>query len=156
MYRSASRLVRGPSAIGRYRRLGLFPPRYRPKLIGNGRFRLSSPATGWSNAVSPTVAMETATALQHHFISMVFAEYYIFKWYLISSYSWLTNQYSMLELDLNLSMLTPRFSIPICTARYGRYIPVRQVTGTWTAHSRAVPPKSTVGSRLREKSTVGG
>lgn len=37
---------------------------------------------------------------------MGFAKYYIFKWYLISSYSWLTNQYYMLELDLNSSKLT--------------------------------------------------
>ncbi|RWW27586.1 hypothetical protein GW17_00007969, partial [Ensete ventricosum] len=67
----------------------------------------------------------------------------------------------------------PRFAISTCTARYGRYILVRQVTGTQTARYRAVPSKincqrsistidsrlkkkSTVGDRLREKSTVGG
>ncbi|RZS19142.1 hypothetical protein BHM03_00051474, partial [Ensete ventricosum] len=33
------------------------------------------------------------------------------------------------------------FAISTCTARYGRYIPVRQVTGTWTARYRAVPSK---------------
>ncbi|RZS02993.1 hypothetical protein BHM03_00033116, partial [Ensete ventricosum] len=31
MYRSVSRLVRRSPATGRYRRLGLFPPRYHPK-----------------------------------------------------------------------------------------------------------------------------
>ncbi|RWV92435.1 hypothetical protein GW17_00045194, partial [Ensete ventricosum] len=42
------------------------------------------------------------------------------------------------------------------TARYGQYIPVRQVAGTRTARYRAVPPKidyrrsiSAVGGRLR-------
>ncbi|RWV88738.1 hypothetical protein GW17_00049154 [Ensete ventricosum] len=34
-----------------------------------------------------------------------------------------------------------RFAISTCTARYGRYIPVRQVTGTRTARYRAVPSK---------------
>ncbi|RWW23217.1 hypothetical protein GW17_00012548 [Ensete ventricosum] len=43
------------------------------------------------------------------------------------------------------------FSISICTARYERYVPVHQVTGTWIVRYRAVPPKSTVGDRLREK-----
>ncbi|RRT42087.1 hypothetical protein B296_00057356, partial [Ensete ventricosum] len=38
----------------------------------------------------------------------------------------------------------------------GGTIPIRQVTGKWIACNRAVPPKSTVGSRLREKLTVGG
>ncbi|RWW30996.1 hypothetical protein GW17_00004402 [Ensete ventricosum] len=33
------------------------------------------------------------------------------------------------------------FAILTCTARYGRYISVRQVTDTRTAHYRAVPPK---------------
>ncbi|RWW04693.1 hypothetical protein BHE74_00007465 [Ensete ventricosum] len=53
-------------------------------------------------------------------------------------------------------MLKARNVISICTARYGRYVLVRQVTGTRTARYQAVPPKSTVGGRLREKSTVGG
>ncbi|RZS16056.1 hypothetical protein BHM03_00048020, partial [Ensete ventricosum] len=51
-----------------------------------------------------------------------------------------------------------RFAISTCTARYGRFIPVRQVAGTRTARYRAVPPKidrrrsiSAVGGRLREK-----
>ncbi|RWW51264.1 hypothetical protein BHE74_00042405 [Ensete ventricosum] len=35
----------------------------------------------------------------------------------------------------------PGFAISTYTARYGRYIPVCQVTGTWTARYRAVPPK---------------
>ncbi|RWW59288.1 hypothetical protein BHE74_00033793 [Ensete ventricosum] len=39
MYQSVSRPVGGPPATGRYRRLGLFPPRYHSKLTGNGRFR---------------------------------------------------------------------------------------------------------------------
>ncbi|RZR75310.1 hypothetical protein BHM03_00054506, partial [Ensete ventricosum] len=39
------------------------------------------------------------------------------------------------------------------TARYGRYIPVRQVAGTRTAHYRAVPPKI---NRRRSISAVGG
>ncbi|RWW47581.1 hypothetical protein BHE74_00046407 [Ensete ventricosum] len=46
---------------------------------------------------------------------------------------------------------------------YGRYIPVRQVTGTRTARYRAVPSKidrrrsvSAVAGRLKKKSTVGG
>ncbi|RWW04051.1 hypothetical protein GW17_00032747, partial [Ensete ventricosum] len=34
-----------------------------------------------------------------------------------------------------------RFAISTCTARYGRYIPVRQVTSTWTARYWAVLPK---------------
>ncbi|RWV85260.1 hypothetical protein GW17_00052959 [Ensete ventricosum] len=42
-----------------------------------------------------------------------------------------------------------RFSIPIYTACTGRYIPVRQVTGMWTARYRVVPPKSTVGFSRR-------
>ncbi|RWW21989.1 hypothetical protein GW17_00013834 [Ensete ventricosum] len=53
----------------------------------------------------------------------------------------------------------PRFEISTCTARYGRYIPVRQVAGTRTVRYWAVPPKidrrrsiSAVGGRLREKS----
>ncbi|RZS10752.1 hypothetical protein BHM03_00042017, partial [Ensete ventricosum] len=37
--------------------------------------------------------------------------------------------------------LQPRFAISIFTARYRRYIPVRQVAGTRTARYRAVPPK---------------
>ncbi|RZR81495.1 hypothetical protein BHM03_00007737 [Ensete ventricosum] len=54
----------------------------------------------------------------------------------------------------------PRFAISTCTARYGRYILVRQVTGTQTARYRAVPSKincqrsiSTIDSRLKKKST---
>ncbi|RRT82186.1 hypothetical protein B296_00010879 [Ensete ventricosum] len=35
----------------------------------------------------------------------------------------------------------PRFAISTCTARYRRYIPVRQVVGTWTSRYRAVSPK---------------
>ncbi|RZS21809.1 hypothetical protein BHM03_00054481 [Ensete ventricosum] len=31
----------------RYRRLGLFPPCYDPKQVGNSRFRSSSPVEGW-------------------------------------------------------------------------------------------------------------
>ncbi|RRT43878.1 hypothetical protein GW17_00049075 [Ensete ventricosum] len=31
----------------------------------------------------------------------------------------------------------------------GRYIPVRQLTGTWTTRYWAIPPKSTVGGRFR-------
>ncbi|RWW03255.1 hypothetical protein GW17_00033600 [Ensete ventricosum] len=34
-----------------------------------------------------------------------------------------------------------RFAISTFTARYGRYIPVRQVVGTWTARYRAILPK---------------
>ncbi|RWW33556.1 hypothetical protein GW17_00001717 [Ensete ventricosum] len=37
--------------------------------------------------------------------------------------------------------LAARFATSTCTARYGRYIPVRQVTGTRTARYRAVPSK---------------
>ncbi|RRT34910.1 hypothetical protein B296_00051397, partial [Ensete ventricosum] len=55
------------------------------------------------------------------------------------------------------------FEISSCTAQYGRYIPVRQFTVTWTARYGAVPPatgryrqKSTIGGRLREKSIIGG
>ncbi|RZR97948.1 hypothetical protein BHM03_00027231 [Ensete ventricosum] len=40
--------------------------------------------------------------------------------------------------------------------RAARYIPVQQLTGTWTACYRAVPSKSTVGGRLKEKSTIDG
>ncbi|RWW71832.1 hypothetical protein BHE74_00020402 [Ensete ventricosum] len=66
-----------------------------------------------------------------------------------------------------------RFAISTCTARYGWYISVRHVTGTWPARYWVVPAKinrwrsisavggrlkkkSTIGNRLREKSTVGG
>ncbi|RWW27911.1 hypothetical protein GW17_00007636 [Ensete ventricosum] len=56
-----------------------------------------------------------------------------------------------------------KFAISICTARYERYIPIHQVTGTRTARYRAVPSKidrrrsiSAVGGRLKKKSTVGG
>ncbi|RRT35223.1 hypothetical protein B296_00051925 [Ensete ventricosum] len=52
--------------------------------------------------------------------------------------------------------LRSRFSIPICTAHAGWYVPVRQVIGRRTARYRAVPPKSTVDGRLKEKSIVGG
>ncbi|RWW48620.1 hypothetical protein BHE74_00045292 [Ensete ventricosum] len=45
------------------------------------------------------------------------------------------------------------FAISIFTARYGRYILVRQVAGTRTAHYRAVPPKI---DRWRSISAVGG
>ncbi|RWW14342.1 hypothetical protein GW17_00021890, partial [Ensete ventricosum] len=37
--------------------------------------------------------------------------------------------------------ILPRFAISTCTARYGWYILVRQVTGTRTARYRAVPSK---------------
>ncbi|RWW45587.1 hypothetical protein BHE74_00048560 [Ensete ventricosum] len=40
--------------------------------------------------------------------------------------------------------------------RIARYIPVRQLTGTWTGRYRVVPRKSTVDGRLMKKSTVGG
>ncbi|RWV81962.1 hypothetical protein GW17_00056576, partial [Ensete ventricosum] len=43
------------------------------------------------------------------------------------------------------------FSIPICIARYGWYVLVRQVTGTRTARYRALSPKSIIDGRLREK-----
>ncbi|RRT74287.1 hypothetical protein B296_00021136, partial [Ensete ventricosum] len=36
----------------------------------------------------------------------------------------------------------PRFANSIYTARYGRYILVRQVTSTWTTRYRVVPPKN--------------
>ncbi|RWV88946.1 hypothetical protein GW17_00048927 [Ensete ventricosum] len=38
-------------------------------------------------------------------------------------------------------MFKARFAISTCTARYGRYISVRQVIGTRTARYRAVPSK---------------
>ncbi|RRT42744.1 hypothetical protein B296_00056890, partial [Ensete ventricosum] len=38
-------------------------------------------------------------------------------------------------------VILARFSMPICTARYGRYVPIRQVTGTRTVRYRAVSPK---------------
>ncbi|RWW41685.1 hypothetical protein BHE74_00052818, partial [Ensete ventricosum] len=51
----------------------------------------------------------------------------------------------------------------VCNFDPGRYIPVRQVTGTRTAHYRVVSLKidcrwsiSVVGGRLKKKSTVGG
>ncbi|RRT55323.1 hypothetical protein B296_00048523 [Ensete ventricosum] len=37
--------------------------------------------------------------------------------------------------------MKPRFAISTCTARYGWYIPVRQVTGTRTARYRMVSSK---------------
>ncbi|RWW46963.1 hypothetical protein BHE74_00047082, partial [Ensete ventricosum] len=37
--------------------------------------------------------------------------------------------------------MEPGFTILTYTVRYGRYIPVRQVTGTWTACYWAVLPK---------------
>ncbi|RWW34018.1 hypothetical protein BHE74_00036504 [Ensete ventricosum] len=37
--------------------------------------------------------------------------------------------------------IRPKFAISTCIARYGRYIPVRQVTGMRTGRYRAVPPK---------------
>ncbi|RZR98788.1 hypothetical protein BHM03_00028214 [Ensete ventricosum] len=52
--------------------------------------------------------------------------------------------------------LGPRFAISTFTARYGRYIPVRQVAGTRTTRYQAVPPKiyrrrsiSAIGDRLK-------
>ncbi|RZS14797.1 hypothetical protein BHM03_00046539 [Ensete ventricosum] len=73
---------------------------------------------------------------------------------------------------MKMSKVSPRFAISTCTAWYGQYILVRQVTSTRTARYQAVPSKidrrqpieeeigrlretSTVGGRLREKSTVG-
>ncbi|RWW57635.1 hypothetical protein BHE74_00035555 [Ensete ventricosum] len=53
-------------------------------------------------------------------------------------------------------MLSARFAISTCTARYGRYISVRQVTGTRTPATGRFRQKSTVGGRLKKKSTVGG
>ncbi|RWW12340.1 hypothetical protein GW17_00023998 [Ensete ventricosum] len=60
-------------------------------------------------------------------------------------------------------IIKPRFAISTYTARYGQYIPVRQVTDTRTARNRAVPPKidhrrsiSTVDGRLKKKSIIGG
>ncbi|RWW45203.1 hypothetical protein BHE74_00048968 [Ensete ventricosum] len=43
--------------------------------------------------------------------------------------------------SLSMKSFYPRFAISIFTARYGRYIPVRQVAGTRTARYRAVQPK---------------
>ncbi|RZS17504.1 hypothetical protein BHM03_00049654 [Ensete ventricosum] len=40
-----------------------------------------------------------------------------------------------------MSYLKARFAISTCTARYGWYIPVRQVVGTRTVRYWAVPPK---------------
>ncbi|RRT65321.1 hypothetical protein B296_00030780 [Ensete ventricosum] len=39
------------------------------------------------------------------------------------------------------SVWVARFAISICTTRYGRYIPVRQVTSTRTARYWSVPQK---------------
>ncbi|RWW41026.1 hypothetical protein BHE74_00053501 [Ensete ventricosum] len=50
----------------------------------------------------------------------------------------------------------PMFEISSCTVHYGRYIPVRQFTVTWTARYGRYRQKSAIGSRLREKSTIGG
>ncbi|RWV88007.1 hypothetical protein GW17_00049948 [Ensete ventricosum] len=47
-------------------------------------------------------------------------------------------------------------SLPSGKARTTQYVPVRQLTGTQTGRYRAVPLKSVVDGRLREKSTVGG
>ncbi|RRT77392.1 hypothetical protein B296_00028245 [Ensete ventricosum] len=64
----------------------------------------------------------------------------------------------------SLRWFSARFSIPICTAWYGRYVsvrlvtdtryrlvPVRLVTVTWIACYWVVLPKSILGGRLREK-----
>ncbi|RWV82618.1 hypothetical protein GW17_00055865 [Ensete ventricosum] len=40
---------------------------------------------------------------------------------------------------------------PAVRPHTGRYVPIRQLTSTQTARYRVVLPKSTVGSRLREK-----
>ncbi|RWW27542.1 hypothetical protein GW17_00008025 [Ensete ventricosum] len=50
-------------------------------------------------------------------------------------------------------MFYARFAISTYTARYGRYIPVRQFAGTRTARYRAVPPKI---DRRRSISAVDG
>ncbi|RWW74886.1 hypothetical protein BHE74_00017129 [Ensete ventricosum] len=60
-------------------------------------------------------------------------------------------------LHLGFEGSTPGFAISTCTARYGRNIPVRQVTSMRTARYRAVPSKiDRLNSRLKKKSTVGG
>ncbi|RWW51296.1 hypothetical protein BHE74_00042369 [Ensete ventricosum] len=48
-----------------------------------------------------------------------------------------------------------RFSVSICTALYGCYVPVRHDIGTRTARYRAVLSKSAVDSRLKEKEEEG-
>ncbi|RZR84375.1 hypothetical protein BHM03_00011204 [Ensete ventricosum] len=67
--------------------------------------------------------------------------------------------------DYRAPLSSPRFAISTCTARYERYIPVRQFTGTRTARYWAVPSKidrrrpieeEIDRRRLREKSIVGG
>ncbi|RWW46061.1 hypothetical protein BHE74_00048026 [Ensete ventricosum] len=60
-----------------------------------------------------------------------------------------------------LYLFRPRFAISIFTAWYGRYIPVRQVAGTWTARYRAPLPPAGRGrsfSRVGRKieTTTGG
>ncbi|RWW32725.1 hypothetical protein GW17_00002589 [Ensete ventricosum] len=53
----------------------------------------------------------------------------------------------------------PRFSVLIYTARYGRYIPVRQDIGMRTTRYRAILSKSAVGGHFRPSaidSAVGG
>ncbi|RWW19538.1 hypothetical protein BHE74_00024625, partial [Ensete ventricosum] len=44
-----------------------------------------------------------------------------------------------------------RFAISVCTAWYGRYIPVRQVIDIRLPTTRRYRQKSIVGGRLREK-----
>ncbi|RWW36496.1 hypothetical protein BHE74_00058483, partial [Ensete ventricosum] len=78
---------------------------------------------------------------------------------------WLSNKsFSLISILSNMAFyFLTRFAILTCTAQYGRYIPVRQVTGMRTARYRAVPSKidhrrsiSVIGGRLKKKSTVGG
>ncbi|RRT57800.1 hypothetical protein B296_00047020, partial [Ensete ventricosum] len=40
--------------------------------------------------------------------------------------------------------------------RVARYVPVQQLTGTWTDRYRAVPVKLTVGSRFRPSGSIEG
>ncbi|RRT51217.1 hypothetical protein BHM03_00020161 [Ensete ventricosum] len=46
-------------------------------------------------------------------------------------------------------LIHTRFSLPSDKTRTARYIPVRQLTGTWTGRYRAVPLRSAVDGRFR-------
>ncbi|RZR89773.1 hypothetical protein BHM03_00017562 [Ensete ventricosum] len=68
-----------------------------------------------------------------------------------------TDRYGKPWLNAIEKLSISRFEISSCIARYGRYIPVRQFTGTRTTYYRMVPPKIdrrwsilAVGGRLRE------
>ncbi|RRT59672.1 hypothetical protein B296_00045647 [Ensete ventricosum] len=116
------------------------------------RPEVATPLTSLRRCMKPSLRSSLSSASFFRLPSRTFS---YFRFFLAVAEGNVSSMYHGSPLLLSfLGQLTiRRFAISTCTARYGRYIPVRQVTSTRTARYWTVPSKI---DRRRSISVVAG